>query len=348
MTDIHPSVDEIKPYVAVGPNKDLSVTVHKKTFDSAFIAATIIFGIILLALIGFTIFAAYRQSRLPPPPDGLLETVTLASSLHTNLGASSHGATPIAKNGQIASDGSDLITQSQCESTPHTIWIENKCDCVSPFFGPSCSRERHDKRYFAVGIPKIKNLGLNANSVDTVISDGKSFNSNGVQGSCSDICNKTDRCTGFIYRDPGICTLLEGDIIIPDDSTIVYSHDVDATLYLRSSDNLYFEDRIFLSVYPWTIPPRYWLVDETKYYRQLYPNVVVKLSFVPGYSKIYGSYTGIYCLHPFTFDEIDILIQRGENSQCYIHRPHTKINIPMDFQYKTPLYVVYVPTTSDD
>jgi hypothetical protein len=343
MTDIHPSVEEIKPYVAVGPTKDLSVTVHKKTFDSAFIAATIIFGIILLALIGFTIFAAYRQSRLQTPPTAPLETVTLASSLHTNLGASSHGATPIAKTGQIAPDASDLTTQSQCESNPHAIWIENKCDCLSPFFGPTCSRERHDKKYFAVGIPKIKNSRLNVDIINTVTSNGKSFNSNGVKGSCSDVCNKTDKCTGFIYQDPGTCTLLSGDIIIPEESTILYSHDVDATLYLKSSDNLHFQDRIFLSVYSWTIPPRYWLVDETKYYRQLYPNIIVSLSFVPGYSKIYGSYTGIYCRHPFTVDDIDILIQRGENSQCYIHRPNTQINIPIDFQYKTPLYVVYVP-----
>lgn len=346
MADVHPSVSEIKSYVAVGPTEDLSVTVDKRTFDSAFITATIIFGLLLLILIGFTIYAAYRQSKLPPPPTAPLTPITPAASIHTNLGASSHKATPITKKGHIAADASDLTTQHQCKSTPNTIWTENGCDCLAPFFGPSCSKERHDKKYFAVGIPKSNYSELNASVIDTVMSDGKSFNANGVQGSCSDHCDKIAGCNGFIYHPidngPGVCTLLSNDVIVPGGSTILYSHDVDATLYLKSSDNLQFEDRIFLSVYAWTIPPRYWLVNETQYYKQVYPNNITTLSFAPGYSKIYGSYTGIYSLHPFTNDEINILLQRRENSQCYIHRPGTDITLPPDFQYKTPLYVVYV------
>ena len=55
--DVHPDVEEIKPYVAVGPTKDLSITVRKETFDNAFLIFTIIFGLALFSNKALVIFS---------------------------------------------------------------------------------------------------------------------------------------------------------------------------------------------------------------------------------------------------------------------------------------------------
>lgn len=356
VTDIHPSVNEIKPYVSVGPTDELSVTVKKETFDSAFIWVTIIFGLALLILVGLTIFFAYQQSKLPPPPPPL-RPIKQNPTLHTNIGAAASPTTLINNKLILQQDGSELVTQQQCEASYNTKWDGSHCECEPPFFGPKCSREKHDKKYYAVGTPNENTLGFTV--IDKFISSGKSFTATSSENSCSDRCNKTEDCIGFIYHDYdeddetiteymdetaniGMCLLLKDKVIVPQDSTIPYFIDIDPTLYLRSSDNLYFENRIFLGAYIRALPPRYWLVKENLNYIQLTPGEIRKLQFVPTYTKMYNQHTGIYCTHRFSTEEINLLINRGENSECYIHRPGTIINLPLDWKYKTNLYVVYV------
>lgn len=331
----YPDPSEIKPYVAVGPTQDLSITVHKSTFDTGFIVVTIVFGMALIIVVAVTIFFAYQASTLPPPPSPLpLNLPPDDMTLHTNIGAQG-----IQSDLNLAN-----ITAKECESISNTVWVNNRCECQSSFFGPTCTREKHDKKYYSVGIPNEETLGMSV--LTEVMSNGKSFNVvDGVMsnnGSCSDLCNKNSDCIGFIYHSPGMCTLLTGEIVVPSGSGIAYSNEIDSTLYMKSSDNLQFADRIFLGEYIGSFPPRYWLVKETNHYKQLMPYEIGKLSFAPVYTKIHGTYTGIYCLHPFTSSEIDILLSRGDTSECYIHRPGTTINLPIDWKYRTPLYVTYV------
>lgn len=348
--DVHPSPDEIKPYVSVGPTKELSVTVQKETFDSAFLTITIIFGLALFVIVGLTIFFAYQQSKLPPPPPPV-KLKKVDPTLHSNVGAAASAASLIGNNINLPEDGSALITQSECLSQPNTVWNGSNCQCKPPFFGPICSREKHDKRYYAVGIPNEDTLQFTV--LDEIMSNGKSFNSNGSQGSCSDYCNKSEECIGFIYHNPytsygdvkqqaGMCTLLKDNVVVPADSTISYSNDLESTLYMRSSDNLQFENRIFLGGYTGSFPPRYWLVKETPSYLQLLPGEIRSISFVPVYTEIKGYYTGIYCLHPFSSEDIDVILDRGNTSECYIHQQNSQINIPSHWKYRTPIYVAYV------
>lgn len=340
--DVHPSVDEIKPYVSVGPTKELSVTVRKETFDITFLTFTIIFGLALLVIVGLTIFFAYQQSKLPPPPPPV-KINRPDPTLHSNLGAAASAGSIIdtsVRDINLQEGGSALTTQSQCLSASNTTWNGSRCECKPPFFGSTCSREKHDKRYYAVGIPNEDNVQFAI--LDEITSNGKSFNSNGFEGSCSDHCNKTDECIGFIYHSPNMCTLLKDNVIVATDSTIPYSNDLESTLYMRSSDNLQFENRIFLGGYTGSSPPRYWLVKETANYLQLFPGEIRSISFVPLYTKIYDYYTGIYCLHPFSTDDLDTILDRGDTSECYIHRQGSPINIPSHWKYRTPIYVTYV------
>lgn len=336
MTDVHPSPAEIKPYVAVGPSKELSITVHKETFDSGFIAFTIFAGFTLLIIVGVTIFFAYQHARLPPPPPPL-PLNSNDPTLHSNIGAAVSATAPLKKLPSFE-DASALLTEQECRAAPHTLWSANHCKCEAPFFGPSCSQEKHDPKYFAVGTPNNVNL----NALNQGLVSSKSF---GVD-SCSTQCSSNPQCVGFLYQriddnSNRVCTLLTGNVIVPSEATIPYACDQESTLYLRSSNNLHFENRIFLGGSTGSIPPRFWLVKEQKNYIQLAPYEIATLSFTPTFSKIYGPLTGIYCRHPFTADDIDILLERGSTNECYIHKPGIDIKLPPDWLYQQ-LYVVYV------
>lgn len=337
--DPHPSPNEIEPYVAVGPTPDYSITVHKETFDTGFLVVTFIFGLLLLIIITVTIIAAYNFSKLPPPPPGLpLTPQTL--TINTNYGAVPFSAYNVNEKINAPDDGSAFTTKGDCLSAENTQWVDDHCTCIVPFFGHTCSREKYNYRYFAVGVPDETTLGMNV--IEEIMSDSKSFNSNGVVNSCSDHCDKNPNCNGFIYHSPGRCTLLSGDVIVPKGQGISYSHNIEPTLYMKSSNNLHFENRIFLAAHPRLIPSRSWLIEHDRGYSQLTKNVIKKINFYPEYVKMYGDYTGIYCLHPFTHDLIPDLLHQGTSDQCYIHKSGSTIDIPPDWRYKNPIYVVYI------
>lgn len=297
--------DDIKLYVSVGPREDMSITVRKETFDGGFIALTILFIFGLLLVSGITIYFAYHQANLPPPPPPLVPLTSVDMSLHSNFGA--------------AASENDIISS------------DNKCN--SPFFGPSCSLEKHDQNYYSVGTPNKSHLQLSI--IDTISTPRKSFTTD----SCSSYCNDLDDCVGFFYEF-NVCTLLKDDVFI--DSTLPYSQNTNSTLYMKSSDNLHFNQRIFLGAYIHSLPPRYWLVKETPYYLQLTPKEINKILFAPTYVKTYHPYTGIYCTHSFSLNDIPILLKRDTSTNCYIHYPGTDINLPSSWKYKTPLYVSYI------
>lgn len=348
------NINDIKPYVAVGFNDTFSVTVHKSTFDTAFIIFIIIFAVIIIAFIIVTIILVYNITKTPSPPPGLPLNIQ-PLTINSNYGASPYAAYPSNKKIKAPNDGSGLITKDDCLNSQNTKWVNDHCECITPFFGEFCSREKHDNKFFAVGIPHEETLMVSI--IDDIISNGKSFNIKEIInsqssdkdhiiydniGSCSDYCNNTPGCNSFIYHNPNICTLLSGDIIVPRGEGIAYSTNIDPTLYMKSSDNLHFEDRIFLGEFTWSFPSRYWLTKETNGYIQLSPGIVSKLKFYPEYIKIYGNYTGIYCKQLFNIEDVDDIIQYLNPDQCYIHYPNTRLKVPIDWKYELPIYVVYV------
>ncbi len=290
---------DVKSYVSIGPREDMAITLDKDTFDTGFIALTILFVFGLLLISGLTIYFAYQQTSLPPPPPPLQPLTSIDMSLHSNYGS----------------------TSSEQE-------ILDKCN--PPFFGPNCSIEKHDRNYYAVGTPNPSDMKLSI--INNIFTNRKSF----TEDSCSSQCDNTDECVGFIYQN-NVCTLLKDNII--SESVIPYSKYKNSTLYLKSSDNLHFEHKIFLGAYIHSLPPRYWLVKDTPHYLQLSPNEISKLIFYPTYFKSYNLYTGIYCIHPFTHKDIPILLNRNEG--VYIHHPNTNLELPSSWKHRI-LYVAYI------
>jgi len=348
-SDIHPTPDEIKQYVAVGPSPDYSITVHKSTFDTGFLLFTIIFGAALIIFVIIMIIVSYNITKTKPIPR-VIVLGSQSETINSNYGAASYASYPVNKN----LNGSAFTTQEECLSNTNTIWENNKCDCISPFFGETCSREKHDSKYFAAGIPDESNLGLSIideipfnnkrfinSSDDQRVLLGKSFNEQGTIYSCSDYCDKNPNCNAFIYHPNDICSLLTSDIVVPKGSTITYSSNIDPTLYVKSTDNIKFDHRVFLGAYPWSFPNRYWLFNQTDDYIQIIPGIIYKIAFYPESFKMHGEYTGIYCPFPFTYDNINDIITNNNTTNCYIHEPNTNLNIPLDFKYKT-IYVTYI------
>lgn len=309
----------IPPYVAVGPTKDLSITVHKETFDSSFLWITIIFSALLLILIGITIYFAYHQTRFGPIPAPIQPTVS--STLRDNFGAS----------GEITTLSRELNNKStQCNG--NGVLINDKCECIPSFIGLSCSIQKHDRRYYAVGNAD----NINASIIEQFNTQNKSF----TEESCSNRCDNLSDCIGFIY-DNNICTLLKDKVVIPVNSNLTYSETEDTKLYLLSPDTLHFENRIFLGFNASSLLPRYWLLDNTEDYIQIRPNKIYKLNFLPNYTRMYESYTGIYCTYKFTNRDVNIIMNRGNTNESNIHISGTHIKLPSSWQYKT-VYVVYI------
>jgi hypothetical protein len=330
--DPHPDENEIKPFVAVGPSEDFSITVHKETFDTGFIIVTIIFILIIVTVLITCIFFSVKQVEIYTPQR--LPTTTTSTS----------DATPFSKYAVNDLDGSAYKSITTCLKAPNTKWENEHCTCKAPYFGPTCSLQKHDDRFYAVGVPNEDRISVTI--LDEFISDGKSFNNLvglGVSGSCSDHCLNNDQCVGFIYHEQGLCTLLTGDVIIPENDNIAYSPDINSTLYTKSSDTLKFEGRIFLSEFPQYFPNRYWLTKESYHYVQLFPREMGQLTFYPNYINVYGCYTGIYSLFPFTLNDVPAILEFTDSDKCYIHHPRTELIVPDHWRYHLPIYVMYLP-----
>lgn len=329
--------NQVKPYVALGPTDTLSFTVHKRTYDAAFITGMIALALAFMIIVALLIFFALEAAKLPPPPPPLNPNAN-PDPMHANIGAS---ATPTATLMKKVSLGPDAIatTKQACLATLHAIWTDDGCICEPPFFGPHCSQEKHDSKFFAVGVPDEENIQITV--INQAMAAGKSFN----EESCSSRCQNTSGCNGFIYHPDGMCTLLEQDVIIPPGTTIPYDPHSDATLYLRSSANLQFQNSVFLGV---IIPARFWLAPDSPTFMSLKVDEIKPLTFIPLMTKIPGVRTGIYCKHSFTADDIDILLDRGSTSSCYIHHAGTRLSLPTDWKYRlrdktlSSLYVTYV------
>ncbi len=332
---------ETMPYVSIGPTPETSITVTKATFDQGFILGAII--LILIFVAGFTVaiyFAislssnsssgALPASQIPQPPP---RTITNQS----NFGAVRFESQSPSAKFKVPADGSSLTTESLCVASGHGQWNGDHCDCISPFYGRYCSREKHSDKYLDVGIPNESILQFSV--LEELTTDAKSFSRNG--STCSKECDKRSNCIGFIYHQPGFCTLLKDTVSVPSNETIPYSSDVDSTLYLKSTSNLFFEDRIFLSVAGVRVPNRYWLLNSGGGYAQIFPGRISKIHFIPKEIKMTGRYTGVYCLRPFGVHDAQTLIENGTNHAVYIHELDTELRVPEQWLGR-PLYVTYI------
>lgn len=365
--------DDIQPYVAIGPTKDLSVTVHKSTFDAGYILAFIVVILLAMAIIILLFIYMQQQTGTDIPDDLVYEPYPYNQDV--NLGgvrsrgdgyvtteySDLYAGYPFGKN------GSNYTNEQSCLNAQHTQWnnIESKCQCIEPYFGSLCTLEQHDERYYAVGIPNEEHLKMNV-LVDTLsvgksfpvidnpkkVTNSKNFNKKEQKNkqSCSQLCDDDDECQGFIYHSPGYCSLLSGDVIVPENNSIPYNPEINSTLYMKHHrldkiiNNLHFEHRIFLGLYKNSFPKRYWLESSTPYYQQLQPRKVYQIGFIPHFIRMYDQYQGIYALKRFNLEHVNELLSECESDvsqSCYLHKIGKQLSVPESWSEYLPIYVMY-------
>lgn len=304
---------QIKPYVAVGPAPNLSLSIDKRTFDRWFIFATLFLVAVWLVVVGLLIWMTFDQTELKPPANPVPLAPSASAVLHSNFGGTFSAAAAIPGLVEVHPQSSN--------------------NCEAPFYGPNCSREKHHKNYFAIG--EVKSNDLQVDISRTFLSDGKSFKA----GSCSSTCDGTTGCVGFLYSG-STCSLLKGTVTLPR-ADLVYGRDLEPNFYLKSTENLAFSDTVFLGKYNFAFPPRYWLVNNTPYFAQLPLNKVERLSFAPKRAMVPPGKTGLYRRHPFLAKDIQLLLSLGDHAESYIHQPNTTLTLPPDWGNELPIYAVY-------
>ena len=357
--------EEIMPYVAVGTSY-INTSFTKETFDAGFIWVTIFFGVVLLTLVGVTVYFAYIKTRLPPPPPPLVPT-TQEPSIQSNIGgAVTAKGFHIGKKTFLPKDASSIGTKTRCEYMSNTSWENGECKCVAPFYGASCTREKHDKRYFAVGTPDGEALEISPLGV--FVSAGKSFlpssetlpagsKLHGVKVEnkpCSKLCDENKQCVGFIYdrihqdgevapeNSHGVCVLLGDDVVVKKDSRLAYSVDHDSNLHLKSSNSLCFQGKIFLGENSSSFPARYWLVKESRGYRLLETGEAAEIDFIPHHVKTCDASVGIYSLHPFCRKDVNFMMKKAHGTSYYFHRVGENLQVPISWKHREKFYVMYL------
>lgn len=190
----------------------------------------------------------------------------------------------------------------------------------------SFSKKSDYQELGSLNINNLNNQSVQINIIDQFFGD---------PSICSNTCDQTPSCNGFIHND-NWCTLLTGKITIPSSDTI--QEISGPTLYSKNSHNIIFDDRILLATNSFAVPNKYWLNSKPNQSLLFPKNKVIKLNFFPKYIKIHNPYTGIYCPFPFKISDIPNLI---ESNLCYVHSPNDDLNIFPDYKGNT-MYVAYI------
>jgi len=361
--DSYPTVDELNDYVAIGPSKDLSISIDKTTFDSAFIITSIILFIVFICIIVTLLILnnnltyspiVYKQATFKEPTQ---------LTVNDDYGSSKNGYSHNLYKKKTP-DGTNLTKETCVFSNSKWNDTTNNCSCPSGKYGPNCDFEFHDANYIAVG--NINPCDIKSEVIGTYKTKYKSFkntkpsnelssNHLGIANyndildeSCSEKCDKNFTCDGFFYKT-NKCILYKNNINIPDISKLKYSITADSTLYAKSLEHIKFDNQIFLSESEFSLPTKYWLFKNTNTFAKIQPNIVSRIKFIPRYIKYNYNYIGIYSSYEFQYKDIEnILIENNSNynnnSNFYMHFPYDEFAIPHELLRDDSfiLYVIYI------
>ena len=358
--DSYPSVDDIHDYVAIGPSKDLSISIDKETFDSSFIITTIILFIVFISIIVTLLILNNNLTYSPVVYNQATIREPTPLTVNDDYGSSKNGYSHNLYRKKIP-DGTNL-TKEKC-LLGNNRWNDNNnsCECTSGKYGPNCDSEFYDANYIAVG--NINPNDIKSEVIGTYKTKYKSFKNNNNKNSnnnnaddildetCTNLCDDDFNCIGIsYYKNTKQCILYSNSINIANKNKLKYSINNDSTLYTKSLDYLQFDNQIFLGESEFALAKRYWLFKNSDTFAIIQPNIVTHINFIPKYIKYNYNYIGIYSPYEFQQKDIEnILIENnnsGESSlnNSYIHLPYDEFFIPIELlREETPgLYVLYI------
>lgn len=321
----------------------------------------IVIGIIFLILLAIGIWLVIKTPPIEKQIPSTKKSELYNALLVPTQGSSSNGVVSI-RNGNSYGDA------LSCKSGPTRFWNKGSgtpkhiCNCYPPFWGENCMRESYSDKYLAVGTPNINDIllpNMNEQTVSRLSFPFKGNNSeNEEQLICTELCDQDEQCTGVLWNGPnnqemginnpsGSCGLLYGDVIVQNGKNIPYLINDDATLYLKNSNKLIFEDRVF--VWNGTLPLRYWLYNQIweKNIRLLtmYANTIYKLTFIPTNFINDGMLIGVYSNSNLNISQIETIINNGSNNNYYIQLPGQPLKIPSSWKIINGIWGVYYDQT---
>jgi hypothetical protein len=238
----------------------------------------IIIGLIFIAIIVLFVLAFFY----PDDTDNEVFDIVIVKDIDLTTdttGSSSDGAVNI-------NNGTELHDQSNCLLKSSRNW-STFCACRVPFYGPQCDLESYSSRYTNIGTPDPKTVisdlsdSIPVDRLSFALDDGgSSILDSDDQDLCTQLCDDDDSCQGVWWtpasgnnfgigidaifnpdidqtNEKPLCQLLKSPAVIVPGTDLPYSPTVQGTLYLKTTTDPYFKDRIF--VYKGTKPPRYWL-----------------------------------------------------------------------------------------
>lgn len=265
----------------------------------------IIIVLLLVALITYILVVTINVNTPKLPTSEQLGPSLANLVTQVSIGASSTGQYPLE-------NGKNFLDSTSCNATSQSQWVNSRCNCITPYFGPSCTRETYSNTYKAVGI--LNSLTDIVNTVEMEpLATQLSFTYPGTflnpeptddQVLCTTECDNEINCIGVIWDYNNMfsqqtkCYLIEpmdnNSIVLVnpelDASTLTpipYIPTQDSNLYIKNiynSGNPVFTERVFM--YTGTLPFRYWLITNRVSTNQidlvLFPiGNVINMNFIP-------------------------------------------------------------------
>lgn len=277
------------------------------------------------------------------------------------IGASSNGVVNL-------NNGLSYTSQTACNAGPTRIWgpvnsNTSGCRCTAPFYEDNCFLESYNENYVAVGEPNLDNVTLPVTTEYLVDRLSFPWISGQIpaptQTICTDLCQIDDDCTGVLWTPPtppdmgtsstsGVCTLLQGNIVVNDNQNISYRPLEQSTLFLKRnyhSGAPWFSNQVFM--YNGHLPLRYWLnatyTSVTARMIRLTEGRLTTLTFRPRNIINDPELYGIFDQSPFSAAQAQEILQRyllGQDVQPYIVLPpNQQPNFPENWTLFSGMFI---------
>lgn len=297
------SVAGTPAYVAIGPSPELSITVHRRTFETAMVVSVIVGVLLIVAVVVLVSLYVAEQSKIKPAPHrNLLDDTEL------NIGAVSRH-----RNG-----------------------------CPPGFYGEDCHLEQHPDAYVAMGDPHAIALSGSDGDNTLALSGNDGDHAPGDDTvpspmACAHRCDSKSKCIGFHYSG-GECELLSRVVI--DENTIMYHPEQQSTLYLKKGERPILKGHVLVAENKHFIPRRPWMKKSAPGAVVAAMGVVHVVDFFPTY-VLAGSSIGLYSLVPYASRDYHKLLANTMENIHYRHLSGQPLNLPPHWRHKKIYFMYY-------
>lgn len=269
-----------------------------------------------------------KQNYIPP---------TSPDPADQDVGSSKHGMLP-----NFITDAEN-IPSGQCGTIGHSMLVGGVCECIAPFYGPTCELESWDWKYYAFGIPHTPSDVIFEQANVGTFSGRKSFllgSGRDPQG-CSEIIDRAQGALGFVY-DGTSCYAITSQPEFKDNALVTYDQTVPSSIYLRRGVEPLVYDRVFATFKDTFVLRPYIHRPNNEEFFTFIANTVNEIAWTPCHMYNDGLLVGVWSHIPITLSDYDTIIASGvPNPNYYIDRPTTSryaLRLPPSTQFA---YVIY-------